>query len=382
MPETNKRRVLFITNGLRVGGSEKLLVEIVNRMDPARFEPTVISLDSDMPLASRISSGRADIRVFPRRGRYDFSPIPKIRRLLVEKDIEIAVPISPFDYFFSKISSFGLKRPPRIFIYIHSTMLPSRKWAFQDWLYLRLLDGREKFVSVCNVQADHWARTYRIPRARFTTIYGGVDLEYFDAALPCREIRQEFRIPPGAKVILQVASFQEHKSHEDAFRALKIVSQSLTHAPFLVLVGSGPKERQSKLMSLARELNLADRVIFCGIQADVRPYYIAADAFTLTSSSVETFPLSALEAMSMGLPCVLTDVGGTREMIVEGRNGFLVRPRDPASIAAGWLQALDPQKAFDKAQIRQGVAERFSITAMISAWEKILGGGVVAEAIC
>ena len=84
----------------------------------------------------------------------------------------------------------------------------------------------------------------------------------------------------------------------------------------------------------------------------------------------------------MGLPCVLTDVGGTREMIVEGRNGFLVRPRDPASIAAGWLQALNPQKAFDKAQIRQGVAERFSITAMISAWEKILGGGVVAEAVC
>ena len=381
MRETNKRRVLFITNGLRVGGSEKLLVEIVNRIDLTRIQPTIASIDADMSLASAISPGRADLHVFPRRWRYDLSPVLKIRKLIVKNEIDIIIPFALFDYSFSRIAAMCLRKSLRTYIYIHSTEPPSQKWYVQDWLYSRLLNGTEHFISVCKAQADYWAKTYGIPRQKFTTIYGGVDLEYFDATLPGRNIRQEFHIPPDAMVILQVASFQEHKSHEDALHALKIVSRSLPHAPFLVLVGTGPQGRQSKLISLAQDLGLADRVAFCGVQDDVRPFYLAANVFTLTSSKVETFPVSALEAMAMGLPCVLTDIGGVKEMIVEGENGFLVKSRDPESIAAGWLLALNQKAPFDKTQIRNLVADKFSMKKMISDLEQLLVGDIASEAV-
>ena len=369
-----KTHVLFITNGLRVGGSEKLLVEIVNRIDHARIKPTVVSIDSDVPLASNISSDRIDLYVFSRRWRYDLSPALKIRELIVENEIDVIVPFSMFDYFFSRVATVGIRRFPKTYIYIHSTVPPSRKWYIQDWIYSRLLGNTERFISVCDTQADYWAKTYGISREKFTTIYGGVDVNYFDySSLSCGygSLRQENNIPSDAKVVLQVASLVEHKRHEDAIHALKIASLSLDRALYLVLVGTGAKERQSKLMTMAQALGLADKVVFCGVQGDVRPYYLAADVFSLTSSS-ETFPVSALEAMAMGLPCVLTDVGGMREMIAEGENGFLVRPCDPESIAEGWLLALNHEDAFDKAQIRRKIVDKFSIEKMMSDLESLL----------
>jgi glycosyltransferase involved in cell wall biosynthesis len=70
----------------------------------------------------------------------------------------------------------------------------------------------------------------------------------------------------------------------------------------------------------------ADGHVFLeGFQADVRPYLSAADAFVLTSH-IEGLPFSVLEAMSCGLPCVVTNVGGNAEAVVHGVNGLVINP--------------------------------------------------------
>ena len=375
MSDVNKTRVLFLINGLRVGGAEKLLVEIINRIDPAKIKPTIVSIDANIPLAASLSPGRTGLHVFSRRWRYDLSPALKIRGLVVENEIDAIVSFAMFDYFFARIATLGQRRPPQIYIYIHSTVPPTRKWYLQDWIYSRLLGKTERFISVCNAQADYWVKTYAIPREKFTTVYGGVDVNYFCAPLSSsahRDIRREYHIPENAKVILLVASLAKYKRHEDAIHALKVASGLCDDEIFLLCVGPGTIERQSKLRVMARALGVADKMIFCGAQGDVRPFLLAGDVFTLTSSSVETFSIAALEAMAMGLPCVLTDIGGAREMIVEGKNGFLVTPRDPKSIAEGWLQALNRKGGFDKTQIRQRVADKFSIQKMVADLERLL----------
>jgi glycosyltransferase involved in cell wall biosynthesis len=119
-------------------------------------------------------------------------------------------------------------------------------------------------------------------------------------------------------------------------------------------------------------LGIEQHVIFCGQQLDVRPFLGAADVFTLTSNN-ETFSIAALEAMAMGVPCVLTDIGGAHEMIVDGKNGFLVESGNPGSIAAGWLKVFNQNDLFDKWQIRKMVVDRFSIQRLISDFEAMLG---------
>ncbi len=82
--------------------------------------------------------------------------------------------------------------------------------------------------------------------------------------------------------------------------------------------------------------------------------------------------MAALEAMSMGLPCILTEVGGAREMIVEGMNGYLVPPRRPHDLAKAWLKALDNKYLFDREKIRACVVENFDLTGCARKYQMLL----------
>ena len=96
-----------------------------------------------------------------------------------------------------------------------------------------------------------------------------------------------------------------------------------------------------------------------------------SDLFTLSSNN-ETFSIAALEAMATGLPCVLTDVGGTREMVIEGTNGYLVPPENPRLLADTWLQVLKRKADFSPESVRATVASRFSLERCVRSYEQLL----------
>jgi glycosyltransferase involved in cell wall biosynthesis len=110
-----------------------------------------------------------------------------------------------------------------------------------------------------------------------------------------------------------------------------------------------------------------------GFQADVRPYLHAADAFVLTSH-IEGLPLSVLEAMACGLPCIVTNVGGNAEAVVHNLNGLIV---DPGSIE-GVVQAIiylltHPQKRAQMAQAsRSRACEEFDVEAKMAEIKRLI----------
>jgi glycosyltransferase involved in cell wall biosynthesis len=100
----------------------------------------------------------------------------------------------------------------------------------------------------------------------------------------------------------------------------------------LLLLGDGPL--LADMRRLAAELKILDRVDFRGHLADVREYLQATDIFVLPSLQ-EGMPNSLLEAMAAALPVVATNIGGVRDVLDHGQNGWLVAPRDAAALAAG-----------------------------------------------
>jgi glycosyltransferase involved in cell wall biosynthesis len=126
------------------------------------------------------------------------------------------------------------------------------------------------------------------------------------------------------------------------------------------------------LRGLADARSLRGHVLFCGQHADVRSFYWIADMFTLSSIAVETFSLAALEAMSTGLPCVLTRIGGAGEMIVEGGNGYLVEPGRPKLLADAWHRTLTGHLEWSPERIRHHVVLNFTLDACIKAYEEAL----------
>jgi glycosyltransferase involved in cell wall biosynthesis len=98
----------------------------------------------------------------------------------------------------------------------------------------------------------------------------------------------------------------------------------------LVLAGAGPE--LGPLRAEARALGVEERTVFLGHRSDVAELLACCDMFVLPSLN-EGLPLSVLEAMAACRPVVATNVGGTREAIIDGVNGLLVPPADPASLA-------------------------------------------------
>lgn len=129
--------------------------------------------------------------------------------------------------------------------------------------------------------------------------------------------------------LLHVARLSLPKDQETLIRAFALVQ---AEAPDLQLwiVGDGPL--RSKLESLAQELGLIDSVTFFGEQVDVAPFFKAADLFVM-SSITEGLPLSLLEAMSAGLPAIVTDVGGMAEIARLSAAITAAPPSEPPALA-------------------------------------------------
>ena len=244
-----------------------------------------------------------------------------------------------------------------------------------NYFYARLLRGDEQLVTVCEAQADYWARVYRINRGRFKTVYNGVDTTYFTQC-PAGFNRSKFRrtlgISGDAPVIAQVAAFRKEKKHEDAVRALAIFNKAATNKAYLLFVGGGDPHIREAVERLVKQLHVSQYVKFCGSQKDVRPYYWISDLFTLSSNAIETFSVAGLEAMACGLPCVLTDQGGAREMIQNGVNGFVVPSSMPEKLADAWARCLNGQLTGSSTRIRDVVLNNFTLDRCVRAYEELL----------
>jgi glycosyltransferase involved in cell wall biosynthesis len=122
-----------------------------------------------------------------------------------------------------------------------------------------------------------------------------------------------------------VARFTNQKDHAIVLQAL----QGIEHNVQIILVGDGPT--RPRIERLAEQLGISDRVKFFGWRDDVHEILASANIYVL-ASNWEGLPICLLEAMRAGLPIVASDVGGVREVIVDGETGFLVDRGDGAML--------------------------------------------------
>jgi glycosyltransferase involved in cell wall biosynthesis len=372
---TDKRKtILFMTPGFPIGGAETFLINLINNYK-TKIKPIVISLGAGSDLTKKIDPEISVIE-FKRKWKYDLSIIGKLKAIIVQHNIEAAFVISFFPFFFLRYAVDRKLKPMNIFISLHSTKPKSFKEYIQGLVYARMLNDNEKLVTVCKNQVKYLSKMYRIDLKMFDTIYNGVDTNHFTIApkdFDKKMFRAKYQIPDDANVILQVAGFRKEKKHDDSIKALKIIHTNYNIKPYLLFVGGGDATRELNLRDLASQYQLTEYVKFCGKQNDVRPFCWVSDLFTLSSTSIETFSIAALEAMACGLPGVLTNIGGANEMISDGVNGYLVQPGKPAELAGGWIKVIENRDKLKPMNIRQKIIDNFSLDEMLVKYEKLLG---------
>ena len=183
-------------------------------------------------------------------------------------------------------------------------------------------------------------------------------------------VRSKLGLSPQHQVVGMVANLNRPvKGVRYFIEAAPMIAEKSPHARLLI-VGDG--KLRTGLEQKARELGVADRIIFAGFRSDVSPFYRIMDLSVLTSLS-EGLSMTILESMSFGLPVVATSVGGNAELVRDGETGFLVPPKDPSRFARAVVRLLGaPQlRRTMGGQARRIVGERFALPAVADRYRTL-----------
>jgi glycosyltransferase involved in cell wall biosynthesis len=189
---------------------------------------------------------------------------------------------------------------------------------------------------------------YGLPRHQVEVVYSSID--FSRTAVPAIS-RQELEVPEDALLLFSAGALVDHKDHATLLAALPPV---LARHPNTLLLIAGEGKLRGALETQIAASGLGLHVRLLGHRTDVPAILRSSDLY-VSSSWSEGLGTSVLEALACGIPVVATEAGGVGEMVLPGKTGLLVPARNPATLSAAMLEALDnPEQA--QARAAQGKA--------------------------
>jgi glycosyltransferase involved in cell wall biosynthesis len=345
------------------GGTERLVVELVNRLQH-EIPMVVCCLDRAGAWAENLA-GAVPVRVLHRTSGFR----PMLGRALAQIarahgcNVIHGHQYTPFVY--SCLARAWLPRLCVVFTE-HGRLTdapPSAKRRLANRI-LRTLPRR--VFTVSNELRQHLVAE-GFSATDVDVIYNGVTLGAPASAATRRHVRQQFGVSDNTLVLATVARLDPVKDIATLLLAVAQISKELP--VMLVVVGDGPE--RTRLERLREDLDLSESVRFVGHREDARQWIAGCDVYVNCSIS-EGISLTILEAMAAAVPVVATDVGGTRE-IVDNNSGRLVPDRDPAALACA-ICALAKRPAVRDAlgeAARERVRARFTLDRMIDEYRQV-----------
>ena len=358
-------RTMFLLTSMPVGGAETLLVDLVRRLDRDWIQPEIACLKDRGPLGEMLSK-EIPVHCGLLTNKYDLRIWPRLTRLLRERQIDAVVTVGAGDKMFWGRLAARRVGMPVVISALHSTGWPDGIGRLNHGL-TPLTDA---FVAVADSHGAHLITKERLPADKVVVIPNGVDTARFAPVPDVAAVRRELSIGPTDPVVTIVAALRPEKNHELFLKVAERVAAQISNSHFLI-IGDGP-QRES-LEQLARQIGIDEHVQFLGSRSDVPRLLSASDVFLLTSH-IEASPVSILEAMSVGCPVVATNVGSIREVIREGKNGFLVEPGNARRLTERIVQLIvEPLRAQAMGESgRRTVVEGYSVDAMVRGYERLI----------
>lgn len=187
----------------------------------------------------------------------------------------------------------------------------------EEFILARITD----FLITINDEDMVAAQKFRLRGHGHVYQVGGAGIE---EGYPCKvgraEMRRELGIPDSAVVLVSAGALNKRKNYVPIIEALSMIRRQNC---YYLICGEGPY--LGRLKKLVGEKKLENNILFLGYRTDVLDIMRCADVFVL-SSHREGLPRVTMEAMALGLPCVVSDIRGNRDLIIQGKNGYLCEP--------------------------------------------------------
>jgi glycosyltransferase involved in cell wall biosynthesis len=329
-------RVLVVIDGMEVGGSQAQVVQLLRGLDRQRWAPELAFFRDDSTLADAVRRDGTPVHLVPKRRRFDPSFLRAYARLLRERDYALVHAFS-LTAELASVMAFPLaRRRPALVVSERSFALDRPSWF---WRLKRLvLERADAAIANSRAGATATALRTRMPEASLSVIANAVDLPMAITPAERDDLRRELGVPAGRRLALFVGRLVYQKNLPCLLGALAQLPPPAR--PWLAIAGDGPE--RAALERLASELGLDADVRLLGERGDAKRLMQAADLLVLPSF-FEGLSNSLLEAMAAGCPVVASAVGGTPELVEDGRTGLLFPADDVAALAAAILRlAGDP----------------------------------------
>jgi glycosyltransferase involved in cell wall biosynthesis len=301
-------KIAHVVDSMEVGGAEVLVSQLCRLQRAQGHEPSVYAIASLGPLGEQL---RAEgFVVEPHVGRHTPDANLNCFRIFRRLRPDVVHLHNPTPTMYAAPGS-RMAGVPSLISTRHSLVghprrpEVERKYGltarFCDWI-----------VGICDATTENVKDAHGGMAERVVRIYNGV--------LPVARVAEEQRVAKTGFTLLSVGRLEPVKNHALLFEAFRTAVSVLPNLQ-LWIVGDGTQRR--RLEELSAALNLQKHVTFWGQQLDVAPFYSSADAFVMSSTS-EGLPMSLLQAFSIGLPAIVTDVGGMAEVVRLAGAGTIV----------------------------------------------------------
>lgn len=365
MSSGDPTKICHVIVGLEPGGAERTLQRLVaSHSRDHRFQHSIVSLTKLGPVGAAIRESGIDVVALGTRALSE-APLTiwRLRGEIQKRDPDI---VQCWMYHGDLVGGLAarLAGKTRVIWGIHTTDM-MRGTARPTALVRRLcalLSSTVPWVIVCVAEAAREAHAaIGYDRARMVVIPNGFDLDALRRSEQGRRaLRAELGFTESTIVVGCVARYNYYKDYGNLVRAAARVCRSFPDARFL-LVGGGVDRGNRELVALLDETRCAGQFTLLGARDDIVDCLSAMDIFCLPSRS-EAFPIAVGEAMCVGLPCVVTNVGDSAVLV--GDCGVVVPKENPDLLAAALLKLLrmtPAERTAMGAGARERVATRFSM---------------------
>jgi glycosyltransferase involved in cell wall biosynthesis len=338
-------KILYILEATS-GGTQKHVIDIAKKIDKSEFQLDIIySTDRNKNFVQEskgIFNNTIGLPIKRSASFTDISNIIKMRKIILENNYDIVHCHSTKAGYVGRLAAF-VSRHPNIIYSPHGFMFCDNRILMKRFLYLKMEKYlgyvTQKLVAVSGSERDIAIEHNIVPNKKIITLYNSIDPSDFDDFTYINRITE--KIKEGSEIILgTVGRLYYQKDPITLIKSFKIINNRFPNTK-LVMVGDGPLEQVC--IKLIDKLGLKSKIDLTGYQKNSKAYYKIFDIFML-SSHYEGLPYALLEAMSMGIPSIGTNVVGIKDLILNGRTGYLAEEEDYNGLADAVINLLsNPQ---------------------------------------
>ncbi|MBD1920399.1 glycosyltransferase [Microcoleus sp. FACHB-831] len=371
-----KISIVFIITGLSLGGAEMMLYKVLSRLDRKQFDPVVVSLKCKGTLGDRISDLSIPVYTIGMKpGVPTLSSTWRLVRTVRQLKPDLIQGWMYHGNLAGQLATITATKPvPVIWNIRHSlnSLYSEKAGTIAVIKFLaKLSNYPAQILYNSKTSAIHHEELgYKADKTKI--IPNGFDTDLFAPSTAARSsLRTELGITDNEFIIGLMGRYHPQKDHANFLQAAAILLQTSPDIHF-VLAGTAISRENTALQDVIETLGITEQIHLLGERDDMPRLTAALDIASSSSCYGEAFPNVIGEAMSCGVPCVVTDVGDSAWIV--GDTGRVVPARDPQALAHAWKDLID-RGAMDREmlgkQARARIIEYFSLGSVVAHYEAL-----------